>query len=65
MKITRKIDTTNAKYDLLDLKHEEIMRLYNALSHYYSYINHLPIDEVEEELPKKLQEIISESVKTI
>ena len=65
MKITRKIDTTNAKYDLTDLSHEEIMRIYQGLSHLYNYMCHLPIDESEEELPKKICQIIKEAQITI
>lgn len=65
MKITRKIDTTNAKYDLTDLSHEEIMRIYQGLSQLYSHTNHQIIDEVEEDLPKKICQIIKEAQVTI
>lgn len=65
MKITRKIDTTNAKYDLTDLSHQEIMRIYQGLNQLYTYTCHTPIDEVEEELPKKICQIIKEAQITI
>lgn len=65
MQITRKIDTTNAKYDLTDLSHQEIMRIYQGLTYLYSHTWRKPIDEVEEDLPKKLCKIIRESQITI
>lgn len=65
MKIKRKIDTKTATYDLTDLSHDEIMKIYEGLSHFYSYVYRRHISEVEEELPKKICEIISEAEKVI
>lgn len=65
MKITRKIDTTDATYDLLDLSHAEMMRIYQGLHELYIKTHHRPIDEIEEELPKKIVQIIKEAQITI
>ena len=65
MKVTRKIDTKTATYDLTGLSHDEIMKIYEGLSHFYSYCYHRHIKEIEEDLPKKICEIISLEEKTI
>jgi hypothetical protein len=45
MKITRKIDTTNAKYSIDDLNEEQFCFLLGSLSHYAMYTHHCVPDK--------------------
>ena len=65
MKIKAIIDTTNTKYDLLDLSHNELERIYQALSMFYKEIFHLSMKEIEDELPQKICKIMEEQNKII
>ena len=58
MKITRKIDNSTAQYSLIELSHADIMKIYEGLSHFYSYVCHRHISEVEEDLAQKICKII-------
>lgn len=42
MKITRKLDTSSATYDLTGLTDKEFNTLCRAYEHYMSYIRHAP-----------------------
>ncbi len=57
MRITRKIDKEQASYDLLELKHIDILTIKRALDHFASYTRHCPPAE-DDELYNKITKIL-------
>lgn len=61
MEIKRILDTSTAKYDLLNLNQKEFDMLVNAYQHYMYYIQHAPPSD-EDSMWEKMQKIVHSSI---
>lgn len=61
MEIKRKLDTSNASYDLTNLTDAEFTMLYKAYEYYANYTRHAPPSD-EDSMWSKMQRLMNDRI---